>query len=251
MIISGVLRLSIKYMVEHLRLECLKVLHHDWPISLAGWDLRERESTSLEGTYESSLTRPHPIYIINLAHELGSDGAALLPAAFYDLSRYNCSHIWTGCVPVSQNPEEYATKSKHDDATLSTADLQAVMLGKEASQSFTAHFLRRELQDREVAVLCEHGKYRDGLECRNAFADLAHELYRGVVGVTCGRDSDPLFTLDAAVIMQHRAEDGGVGVHPASRACEQCRADFAHAASEARRYVWDQLPCWFGLGRVH
>jgi hypothetical protein len=241
-VISGVLRLSIKYLVEYLRLECLKLLQHDWPTNLAAWDLREKEAMGSNGAYESSKARPHPISIINLAHELGPVCASLLPAAFYDLARYNCSHIWIG-YPLFA-PNSPSISASPSGTRLSMADLQAVMTGKEASQTFIARFLQHELDERDVAVLCE---YKDGRECRNAFSVLAHELYRGIVGVTCGRDSDPLFTLYEAVVMQGREVDGAMGVHTASRACEQCRAEFAQAALAARRYVWDQIPCWFGL----
>ncbi|KAF8578225.1 hypothetical protein K439DRAFT_1362692 [Ramaria rubella] len=243
-ILSGILRLSIKYFVEKLRLECLKFLQHDWPMTLTAWDLREQESITPNGAYESAWIRPHPILVINLAHELGPAGATLLPAAFYDLSRYNCSHIWTGCPTPSPSP---SITSPTGFTRLSPKDLQTVMIGKEASQSFIARFLRRELEGRKIALLCEHGAYDDGKECCDAFDELAHEVYRGIVGVTCGRDSDPLFTLGAAVMMQQREDDGNVGMHPASKACEQCRAEFAEVALAARRYVWDQLPCWFGL----
>lgn len=250
-ILCGVLRLSIKYLVEHLRMECLKLLQHDWPMTLTGWDMRENESVNRDGVYESSVTRPHPIFIIKLAHELGSAGATLLPAAFYDLSRYNCSHIWTGCPATPQSAQG---GTKHNMAPvlsrLSATDLQTVMLGKEAAQSFIVRFLRRELEGREVAMLCERRTHDDERECRSAFDDLAHEMYRGIVGVTCGRDSDPLFMLNAATIMQCREANGGIGVYPASRACEQCRAEFAQVVSAARRSVWNQLPRWFGLEDV-
>ena len=246
-IIRGVLRLSIKYVVEYLRLECLKMLQHDWPITLEAWDLREREAMCHNGVYESAKIRPHPIFVINLAHELGPAGAALLPAAFYDLSRYNCSHIWMGCPNSVQDVLGGTNKGSTNTARLSMADLQTVMIGKEASQTFIARFLQQKLEERHVIDFCEHGPYQDGRECRNALDDLAHEMYRGVVGVTCGRDSDPLFTLDAAVVMQERGVDGGIGAHPASRACERCRMEFAQTALTARRYVWNELPYWFGL----
>ncbi|KAF8512917.1 hypothetical protein JB92DRAFT_2722335 [Gautieria morchelliformis] len=247
-IISGVLRLSIKYLVEYLRLESLKLLQHDWPANLTAWDLREKEAMGSTGSYESSKVRPHPIFIINLAHELGPACATLLPAALYDLSRYNCSNIWIGY--PSSAPNSPIISAIPGATRLSTADLQTVMNGKEASQTFIARFLRHELDDRDVAVLCENRPYDDGRECRNAFSFLAHEVYRGIVGVTPGRDSDPLFTLGAAVLMQGREVRGAVGVHSASRACEQCRAEFAQVALAARRYVWNQIPRWFGLENV-
>lgn len=235
--------------MEYLRLGCLKILQHDWPLTLAAWDLREKEATSSSGVYESAKIRPHPIFIINLAHELGPVGTTLLPAAFYDLSRYNCSHIWTGCAALVQNPLSHSNTGV-GSTRLSITDLQKVMTGKEASQTFIARFLQRELEERDIAILREHHPYEDGRDCRIAFDDLAHEMYRGIVGVTCGRDSDPLFTLSAAVSMQEKEVDGAVGVHLASRACEQCRAEFAQLAEAARRYVWDQLPRWFGLEAV-
>ena len=244
LVVRGVLRLSIKYVVEHLRQECLKILHHDWPITLAAWDVREREAISANGVYESARIRPHPIFIIKLAHELGPVGATLLPAAFYDLSRYNCSHIWMGCPNLLQGSSGN-TNVGTGVTRLSMADMQTVMIGKEASQNFIARFLRQELGNMDI---CEHGPYGHGSDCRHAFGDLAHDLYRGIVGVTCGRDSDPLFTLDAAVRMQGiEVVDESIGMHPASRVCEQCRTKFAQVVLATRYYVWNHLPSWFGL----
>jgi hypothetical protein len=225
----------------------LKILHHDWPTTLAAWDVREKEAIGHTGAYESERIRPHPIVIIKLAHELGPAGATLLPAAFYDLSRYNCSHIWMGCSNIVQDASGNTSTRSTGATRLSMTDMQRVMIGKEASQTFIVHFLRDELESMDIPPFCEHGPYENGRECRHAFDDLAHEMYRGIVGVTSGRDSDPLFTLDVAVSIQGREVDGTLGVHSARRACEQCRAQFSQVALAARRYVWDQLPRWFGL----
>jgi hypothetical protein len=46
---SGVLRLSSKYFVEHLRERCMIRLHHDWLTTLAGWDQHELEAVDPTG----------------------------------------------------------------------------------------------------------------------------------------------------------------------------------------------------------
>ncbi|KAJ7065849.1 hypothetical protein C8F01DRAFT_1249423 [Mycena amicta] len=50
-VIAGVLRLSSKYLVEHLRQRCMARLEAEWPSTLAVWDSREQAATYALGHY--------------------------------------------------------------------------------------------------------------------------------------------------------------------------------------------------------
>ncbi|KAG6891551.1 hypothetical protein C0992_004409 [Termitomyces sp. T32_za158] len=121
-VVSGVLRLSTKYLIDSLRAKALTHLNKAWPASLKEWDARE----DLARTHETDLTNsshpyPHPIAVINLAREV--DAPSLLPAAFYDLSRYAFSHIF-------EPTEEDKTYRPLPPvlSTLSNADLERLCL---------------------------------------------------------------------------------------------------------------------------
>ena len=68
--IAAVLRPSTEYFIENLRQRCLIHLEIDWPSTLPGWDIHEREATDHFGNYTPHDSSAHPILAINLALEL-------------------------------------------------------------------------------------------------------------------------------------------------------------------------------------
>jgi len=116
-VLSSVLRLSTKYFIEHLRIQCLARLAHDWPTTLADWDRREAAATDESDRYTPRDAYAHPVLAINLALELGIP--EVLPSAFYDLSRYGPSRILAGArglPPVFAAPDPCASRSTGDGA---------------------------------------------------------------------------------------------------------------------------------------
>ncbi|PCH44082.1 hypothetical protein WOLCODRAFT_77004 [Wolfiporia cocos MD-104 SS10] len=246
--ISGVLRLSTKYMIEHLRQCCLLRLRHDWPSTLAGWDLREKEATDCLGRYAPRECYPHPILVIQLASEL--DLVDLLPAALYDLSRYGPRKIVSGTVP----PHPYWStaldaKAGEEPARicLSRQELCTTLLGREASQRYLAAFIDKELSARKVAPGCAHRADDNGRVCRESFYFIMLNILRSVGGIACGRDADPLFSLVQAVDMLSRTDFSDGTKQCALKLCGSCKAGFALAAARAREEVWTLIPEWFGL----
>ena len=97
--ISGVLRLSCKYLIDHLRERCLRRLERDWPSTLEAWDRREDQATIKDILrYSPREHFAHPVHVIRLAHDLGLE--QILPAAYYDLSRYGPRKITAGASPI-------------------------------------------------------------------------------------------------------------------------------------------------------
>jgi hypothetical protein len=245
--IAAVLRLSTKYIIENLRQRCLTRLEIDWPSTLIGWDLREREATDHFGRYTPRDCCAHPILAINLALELGLD--SLLPAAFYDLSRYGPSKIMSGAssLPSVSYCSSAAKTTNPSVIRLSHDQLCMTLTGREYAQHFVATFIEKELKERPVARDC-FNRDKDTLRyCVESFYFILLNILRSVGGIACGRDGDPLFTLVQAAEMLSRT-DFSDGVRQCGlKMCDRCKADFADTVARAREEVWMRIPEWFGL----
>ncbi|KZP14391.1 hypothetical protein FIBSPDRAFT_912810 [Athelia psychrophila] len=234
--ISAVLRLSTKYFIDHLRRRCMHRLNMDWPSSLKAWDAREKDAVDAQGRYSPRDACAHPILVIHLALELGLE--SLLPAAFYDLSRYGPSKIYLGAAPSPGTHLHLSQAKPPSVATplvrLSAAHFCQTLLGREMAQAHLAAFIEHELTDRPAARDC-------------SFYFIRLNILRAVGGIACGRDGDPLYTLLQALEMLSRT-DFTDGVQQCGlKMCHVCKADFAGAVGRAREEVWGMIPGWFGL----
>jgi hypothetical protein len=70
-----------------------------FPTTLADWDRRERMYLAPDGRYDALNDIPSPIHVINLARELNV--GSILPAAFYDLARYEPAKTARGTEPLA------------------------------------------------------------------------------------------------------------------------------------------------------
>ncbi|EGN97666.1 hypothetical protein SERLA73DRAFT_57744 [Serpula lacrymans var. lacrymans S7.3] len=232
--IAAVLRLSTKYFIEHLRRRCIARLELDWPSTLVGWERRERDAIDAQGRYSPRESCAHPILVINLALELGLD--AMLPSAFYDLSRYGPSKILVGTrvpPPVTIH--------------LSQENLCRVFFGREQAQRYIATFIDTELRERNVSLGCLNAGRFDSQYCYESFYFIQLNILRSVGGIACGRDADPLYTLVQAIEMLSRTDFSDGFKQCGLKMCSSCKIDFAIAVRKARGEVWMKIPEWFGL----
>lgn len=237
------LRLSSKYLVEHLRIRCIQWLRADWPATLEGWERRERQATDDGKRYTPREWYVHPVRMINLARELGLD--ELLPAAFYDLSRYGPRKIAFG---TSIAPSPCATDPPAEERiVLSAPDLYMALVGREAGQRFIAGFIEKELSTRPVSAGCAARGRDSGRACRESFYFIMLNVLRAVGGISAGRDADPLYTLVQAADMLNRKDFTDGEKQCGLQICDPCKGDFAKTAARARHDVWTLLPSWFGL----
>ncbi|RDX41004.1 hypothetical protein OH76DRAFT_1459321 [Lentinus brumalis] len=250
--VSAVLRLSTKYLIEHLRLRCLVRLEADWPTTLGGWDSREHQVTA--GTrYCPREQFPHPILVVQLCQELGLDN--ILPSALYDLSRYGPRKIAAGATTVpallSRRSRAIALADPIDPKSvivrLDLPDLQAVFRGREHGQRFLAAFIEQELSGRSISENCANQHHANGHYCRESYYFIMLNLLRAVGGIATGRDADPLFSLLQAVEMLSRTDFSDGTRHCGLKICASCKEDFSLAVAKARQDAWDQIPTWFGL----
>ncbi len=244
---AAVLRLSTKYLIEHLRQRCLIHLGLDWPSTLEGWDLREKDAVDDAGRYSPRDTCPHPILVINLAKEL--DLSHLLPAAFYDLSRYGPRRIVSGTPnpALSCSPPPDSSSSESQTLYLDRDELRMILIGREAGQRFLSSFIEAELNSRSIATDCTNRQHDEGRACRDSSYYVMLNVLRAVGGITHGRDADPLFTLIQTVEMLSRT-DFTDGVRRCGlKICGACKTDLAECVGRARQHVWNLIPEWFGL----
>lgn len=225
-------------------------LEHDWPATLIGWDLREREATDSAKKYSPRDSYAHPILVIDLAHELGL--TSVLAAAFYDLSRYGPSRIMVGAPrPQSETPlsgaEEQVIASKESYTRLSRSFLYRTFRGREHAQKYVSVFIEKELTTRPISFDCANSAIDNGRSCKDSFYFIMVNTFRSVGGIACGREADPLCTLLHAVEMLSRTDFSNGRKQCGLKICEACKADFAVSVDSARKEVWELIPGWFGL----
>ncbi|KAF9071658.1 hypothetical protein BDP27DRAFT_1262261 [Rhodocollybia butyracea] len=230
--VSALIRLATKYQVNRLRKELLRRLSIAWPSSLASWDAREDAMLNSNNIYEPRKFTPHPILIINLARSVKAP--ELLPACFYDLSRF----------PVSSTAAGYIASDTNECHQLSEEDLFALFKGREDASRFLSTFLVNQLEFRRPSVDCLYsGDHLRRRFCQAAFENIYYDILRDTNSLVCFRSCDPLFTIKNAELMQEM-DDGGQRV--LLRPCEYCRAEFRLEVEAARDEFWHSLPEWFG-----
>lgn len=245
-IVSGILRLSTKYAMDSLRSKAIAHLNIAWPTSLKGWDLREDKVHAYDLTSPTEHTGlyPEPIDIINLARE--TNAPSLLPAAFYDMSRYTFSQIFE---PIDDDPPS-RFRGAAAGGTLSSDDMRRLALGKEASAhavSAVIHGMGRGplLHSRKGTFsLHPHPPAHHAVTvcstpgaCRREFAELVVLATQHYV---CDRErgyADPLYV----------AEELGALKSADVSECRACARSLEVWAAKERERMWKMLPLWFRL----
>ncbi|GBE86205.1 hypothetical protein BKA93DRAFT_895291 [Sparassis latifolia] len=238
-VVSGILRISTKYIIDSLRAKALEHLSIAWPLTLKGWDAREdlAHAYELEHASHRGHLYPSPIAVINLAREI--DAPELLPSAFYDLSRYHFTQIFE---PGDDEPL--------GPASLSLSDMQKLALGKEASQHAVTGLIQSMASGthRESALpphlAMVHNRRRSSGQicvsagaCRKDFAELVdlatqHYLFDRERGC-----SDPLYV----------AEELGQLKSAEFSECKACAKSLEAWAARERERMWKLIPSWFRL----
>ncbi|KAI0259377.1 hypothetical protein BC834DRAFT_906593 [Gloeopeniophorella convolvens] len=243
-IVSGILRLSTKYAMDSLRSKAIIHLNIAWPTTLKGWDLREDRAHAydLASPTERASLYPSPIDIINLARETNTP--SLLPAAFYDISRYTYAHIFE---PMDDEPSRF--RGAVVGVTLSADDMRRLALGKEAS----AHAVSAVIHGMGRGPLAHSRKGAFSLHphapspavsvcttpgaCRRDFAELVALATQHYV---CDRErgyADPLYV----------AEELGALKSADVSECRACARALEVWASKERERMWKMIPLWFRL----
>lgn len=244
-VVSGVLRLSTKYMFDFLRDKAIAHLSIAWPSTLKGWEAREDIGRAYElrtGTSSGHLY-PSPIEVITLAREV--DVPCLLPAAFYDLCRYQLTQIFE---PTEDEPLYRPPGS--DYPGLSPVDIQRLCLGKEAAHYAITSLIQAMGSSQHIRNAQSHSSHLKHIRrtssggicvsaaaCRKDFSELVdlatqHYLFDRERGF-----SDPLYV----------AEELGQLKSTEFSECKACAKSLETWASREREKIWKLIPLWFRL----
>jgi hypothetical protein len=260
-VVSGILRLSTKYAIDSLRSKAITHLNTAWPTTLKGWDLREDKAHAYEltsptehaGLYPSPIVRSFRFKIptnyafvqdiINLARL--TNAPSLLPAAFYDISRYTFAQIFE---PIDDEPTRF--RCLVGGGTLCGDDMRRLALGKEASAhavSAVIHGMGRGplVHSRKGAFsLHPHGPAHSPVTvcttpgaCRRDFAELVALATQHYI---CERErgyADPLYV----------AEELGALKSADVSECRACARSLEVWAAKERERMWKMIPLWFRL----
>ncbi|KAJ4470453.1 hypothetical protein J3R30DRAFT_3537592 [Lentinula aciculospora] len=282
-VVSGVLRLSTKYLIDSLREKAIAHLSIAWPSTLKSWDAREDLARAYEIEIGTSGARlyPSPLAVINLAREV--DAPTLLPSAFFDLSRYTYFQIFDPCV---QDPLYHPSSSPSHSSSipstslplpisLSLGDTQRLCLGKEASQHAITSLIQSMSNSQSIR--------NSGLQSQCAFS-LAHPLAHGYTSSLNGsmhqsghyhhhhRSSSSAICISAAACRKDFSElvdlatkhylfdrergysdplymaDEIGGLKSEASECKACAKSLETWAMRERERVWRLIPTWFRLG---
>ncbi|KIK53795.1 hypothetical protein GYMLUDRAFT_49209, partial [Collybiopsis luxurians FD-317 M1] len=224
--LASALHLSTKYLIPHLRQQCLERLTLDRPCTLEAWDARENE-----------------------ALELSLD--QFLPSAFYDLSRYGPSKIMYGTPGIKSilvSPDEEPRY-----VCLSNQLLVQTLRGCECAQHLLIDFLSIHVENRQPSVKC---LYRHPLHpslikshpCVQGLQQIYFDTFHCIGGVSIGHDADPLFTLNQTMERPTKP-DRIESERMKALICRPCKLEFL-ACARGREAAWGCIPSWFGLEEV-
>jgi len=237
-VVSGILRLTTKYIIESLRTRALNHLRIAWPTTLKEWDAREdiARSYDLGNPTHRGFRYPSPIAVIQLARE--NNAPELLPAAFYDLSRYHFHQIYE---PAAGEPLSYPPLI----SVLAPDDIQRLALGKEASLHFVTTLIQSMANGAHPARQTLSHLRRKSSEnvcvsaaaCKQDFEELVelatqHYLFDRERGCT-----DPLYV----------AEELGQLKSAEFSECKPCAKALERWAIRERERMWNLIPTWFRL----
>ncbi|KAI0079867.1 hypothetical protein K474DRAFT_1769979 [Panus rudis PR-1116 ss-1] len=254
-VVSGILRLANKYVIELLRKKAVAHLSIAWPSSLDSWDAREDFGRIYEMSENKSrgYLYPSPIDVIKLAREI--DEPSLLPSAFYDLSRYSFTQIYE---PNEEDPLYPSSADATSEHALSPIDMQKLALGKESITQAISNFIssltspspphqsslthRRNLSSSSARNGLIGGKAicTTVTECRKDFLDLVDLATQHYIVDKEQGHSDPLFIAE---------EIGGLKIVEATEGdgCLACARSLEAWAAKERMKMWKMIPTWFRL----
>ncbi|KAH9980275.1 hypothetical protein BGW80DRAFT_1434897 [Lactifluus volemus] len=158
--LAGILRLSSKYFITHLRVQAIRYLTETWSYTIRGHD--EMVSQALAAPSVDGTTYPyvHPLHVLNLARE--ANVRIVIPSVLYFLSIYSLKHLLSGDHPKLQN-----THPSRPSNQLSVHDVSQYTLMYQHRISMILDFIRNTCGERAVDGNCRAPK-----ECRRVFSPM-------------------------------------------------------------------------------
>ncbi|KZW01204.1 hypothetical protein EXIGLDRAFT_666494 [Exidia glandulosa HHB12029] len=286
-VVSGVLRLSNKYLIEPLRTRAIAHLSAAWPSTLSTWDAREevadrahRESIVSPKTDEHPdfinmpprppRFYPHAARVLTLAREVNAP--ALLPSAFYELARHSFSSLLStdpragSPSPASSSdiltgmlPSQPEIDPAVDTLGLSSADFRRLVLGKEAAASYIISLIRSMAVIRSGNAHQAHHHAHAHSHTHSQFTASPRATFCATPAA-CRKDFHEL----AELATQHYVLDRHYGsADPlyvaeelgslksaelaAQTECRACAFALESWSQREREKIWKLIPSWFRL----
>ncbi|KAF5382549.1 hypothetical protein D9615_002840 [Tricholomella constricta] len=214
--LAGVLRLSTKYLIAHLRTEAIRCLTITWPYTLEGHDAMVNKAVSTLSKDGLSYPYVHPLHVLNLANEVNI--RLIVPSTLYFLSLYPLADILRG-----DHPKLLVEHQSRLSSSLNPADMGAYTLMFQHRVKIILEFMRKE---RTPSVCCASEL------CQRGFQKQANRLLRSWQTRT-----GPLYFIVQAM--------NAVNEEP--YLCDACRKAYRREADLLRHKIWKELPEAIGL----
>lgn len=219
--LAGILRLSTKYGIDHLRLQAIKHLTTTWSYTLRGHDIMV--DLALKSAIMENMTHPyvHPIHVLNLAHE--TNVRIVVPSVIYFLSLYLLIDVLR-----ADHPKLVVEHPSRPSSQLCTTDIQAYTVMFQHRLDVILDFVRRFVGEREAnETICRNSQ----APCTRGFARLSSRLSRSWMPRT-----GPFHYMLQAI--QEISGDETI--------CRPCRNSFTEDVTRLRGELWDNLPLVIG-----
>lgn len=220
MYVAGILRLSTKYCIAHLRTEALRFLTKTWAYSLRSHDEMLEQALKVVPVDGMSYPFIHPLHVLHLARE--TDVRIIVPCALYFLSVYPLTDLLRADHPKLKKAAKMGLSN-----ALTAQDLQDYALMYQYRITAMLDFVRRVCTQRKPTPDCSGGR-----ACQKAFATLSARMSTEWVART-----GPL----------HFMVQGMDELATYPNACASCRKAFRQDVNGAREQLWKGLPTAVGL----
>lgn len=215
--VAGILRLSTKYCIAHLRLQAIQHLAETWSHTLSGHDRMLELALSSEEVDGLSYPFVHPLHVLTLART--NDVNIIVPSALYFLSLYPLADILRG-----DHPKLQVEHPSRPESSLTSQDLQDYTLIFQWRIQLLIDFTREKC--------CRTPTCRTNTQCKKAFNRLSNILSRQWIPRT-----GPFHFMVQGV--EQLAND--------SDACAECRLAFRRDIQTFREAAWKEMPSVIGL----
>ncbi|KAF8073682.1 hypothetical protein FPV67DRAFT_760650 [Lyophyllum atratum] len=214
--LAGILRLSTKYFISHLRAQAIRFLTETWPYTLKGHDTMVAKALATPSSNGLSYPYVHPLHVLNLANEVNIQ--VIVPSALYFLSLYPLADILR-----TDHPKLLVKHPSNPSSTLSPTDIGAYTLMFQYRLKVILEFIRG---DHPLSPQCNNDT------CKRGFQKVASLLFRSWMTRT-----GPLYFIFQAI--------SAIDEEP--YLCEHCRKRFRRDAHDLRDRIWNELPSVVGL----
>ncbi|TFK40674.1 hypothetical protein BDQ12DRAFT_733879 [Crucibulum laeve] len=218
--LAGILRLSTKYFISHLRMASIQHLARTWSYTLKGHDEMVDKALSTPAIGDMTYPYVHPLHVLNLAREVNVN--IVIPSTFYFLSIYPLAEIMQ-----ADHPKLKIEHPSKPSSTLSLTDIQLYTLMFQHRLQVIQDFVRQFCSEKATSRKCPYST-----ACARGFSRLVSQLNR-----SWSLRTGPLHYMRQAI----------KEVDHDSTICEACKTNFKEDVTHLRRKLWSELPVILGL----